>query len=127
MLEMIIAVTIFAGIVVALMGVWAMHARAVAHSRGTLMATHLAERLVEEALSEGWMVSPKQSDFTTRYTAESLINGQKTTTVFDWTREVLPRSTPDGGRYKLLRVKVTWEEGGKNREVDLDTVVTWQG
>lgn len=124
---MIFAVTIFAGIVVALMGVWAMHARAVAHSRGTLMATHLAEKLMEEALSEGWMVNSMQSNFTSRYNAQTWINGQHTTTSFDWSREVIPRTTPDGGRYKLLRVRVTWEEGGKNREVDLDTVVTWQG
>lgn len=127
MLEMIFAVTLFALIVVSLMGVWAMHARAVAHSRGTLIATHLAEMKMEEALSKGWLAQPQTSNTITAFRTETVVNGQKVDEVYDWTVDVTRQTTAEGGLCKLIQVKVTWQEQELKREVNLDTLITWQG
>lgn len=127
MLEMIFAVTLFALIVVSLMGVWAMHARAVAHSRGTLIATHLAEMKMEDALSRGWLAEPQESNAITAFRTEIVVNGQKVDEVYDWSVNVTRNTTSEGGLFKLIQVKVTWKEQEIKREVNLDTVITWQG
>lgn len=127
MLEMIFAVTLFALIVVSLMGVWAMHARAIAHSRGSLIATHLAEMKLEEALSKGWQVDSKESDVMTAYRAEITLNGQKTVEIYNWKVAVQRQSSSEGGLIKTIRVRVYWDEQEIKREVNIGTVITWQG
>jgi Tfp pilus assembly protein PilV len=54
LLEVAIAGFIFATISVAFMGVWGMQVRAVEKSRHSLVATMLAEELIEQAMDDGF-------------------------------------------------------------------------
>ena len=130
MLEMVFAATIFAIVGASLMGIWAMHARAVAHSRGTLLATHLAEMKMEEAKARGWQVQSARSGPLTAFHTRTYVNGQQVDEVYEWAVDVSERYTPDGARFKLIDVKITWDEkqdaGEIKREVHLDTIISWQ-
>lgn len=128
MLEMIFAVTLFATVVVALMGVWAMHARAVGRARNTLLAGHLAERVMEQALSQGWQVKPIPASDATRMDMTSILNGERVVNSFQYSVDVdsLGNGTDIG--LKQVRVVVKWTEADQqSREVDLDTIIYWQG
>ena len=124
---MILAVTIFAVIVCALMGVWVTHSRAVRHARNTLLATHLAESVMESALAQGWQVQSIPPDPWTCFHVDSVLNGEKVGADFQYALQVTRNTGARGNQYKLVNVKVTWTENDHEREVNLDTVVTWQG
>lgn len=126
LLEMVFASTIFAMVGGALMGVWAMHARAVGHARGTLLATHLAEMKMEEYKSRGWQVRSGESTPWTVYRTHSVLNGQPIDEEYRWKVVVTRYDLPGGGQYKMIEVTVTWEEREITREVKLETIITWQ-
>lgn len=127
LLEMVLAVTIFSVIVGALLGVWVMHARAVGHARNTLLATHLAESVLEAALAEGWQVQSIPPDPWTSFHVDCVLNGEKVGADFQYSLQVTRNTTARGSQLKLINVKVTWTEKDVEKEVNLDTVVTWQG
>lgn len=126
LLEMVFAATIFGIVGAALMGVWAMHARAVAHARGTLLATHLAEMKMEEAKARGWQVESRESSPMTALYTHSVVNGQPVEEVYNWKITVTRRYTDEGAQFKLIQVRVTWDEQDTKREVNIDTIIAWQ-
>jgi Tfp pilus assembly protein PilV len=128
MLEMIFAVTLFATIVVALMGVWAMHARAVGRARNTLLASHLGEKVMETCLAQGWQVQPVAPSDSTTIEMTCLINDQTVITDFQYSVEVNDLGDGSDVGLKQVVVRVDWTEpDGQKREVHLETVVFWQG
>ena len=62
LLEVMIASFIFSVVSVAFLGVWGMQARALEKSRHSLVASMLAEQLVEDAMNDGFERTPSTRD-----------------------------------------------------------------
>lgn len=124
--ECLIAAVLLCGIAVSLFGVWAMHARATAQSRETLVATFWAEQVMEEKLSQGYTV---QADTTTNlpFMAKHVADDQVFDTAFYYQTYVTDNPTPDNPGLKTVTVEVAWEHGGKWKSVRLVTRLGWQG
>lgn len=128
LLEVVIGVLIFATVMIGLTGVWVAHARSVAKSRYHLLATHLAEQLMETCIAQGWSVQPIRMSDNTRVKMKSTINGVELETEFRY--EVLvttEKPTPGQIGIKKARVRVYWDDDtGKDRKVSLTTLIFWQ-
>lgn len=129
LLEVVIAAFLFSTISVAFLGVWGMQARGLEKSRHSLVATMLAEQMVEEAMAEGYELvkvteeeeaEPKVIEMGTESrspTGEWVEIKAKYTT----SRSVKLVGDLDDDKLKLVTVKVTWEDSTKTGEVVLVT------
>ena len=124
LLEVVIGAFLFSTIAVAFLGVWGMQARGLEKSRHNLVATMLAEQMVEEAMAAGYERAKDQeptpikmeTEFRDKTGAWSVIPVEYTTE-----QTVAPIGDPDEDKLKLVTVKVTWEDSTRNGEVVLVT------
>lgn len=128
LLEVILAVVIFSTATVGLTGVWMMHARSVAKSRNIMIATHLAEQLMETCVAQGWEVQPVPQSDATRIMMKMVLNSVPLETEFRYevtVRTENPTNVKIG--IKHVKVRVYWDDDtGKDRRVFLETLVYWQ-
>ncbi len=134
LLEVIIASFIFAGISVSFLGVWGMQVRAVEKSRHLLVATYLAEQIMEEAISEGYEQLSVSEDGAEELEDIEIVNEnrRKTGPADQWdeqivlyrvTREVFEEGATSDDRLRRIVVRVTWDDTTKTGEVLLESFV----
>lgn len=123
LLEMMIAITLFGGVVISLMGVWVLHTKAIEKSQDTLVASNLAEAIMEdqEGLAFKAEPIPKTLVQVNRIVDNNIVPN-------DYYYEVLVTDTsgPTGPDLKEITVKVTWKEGPETKETKLVSFVYWQ-
>lgn len=129
LLEVVIAAFLFSTIAVAFLGVWGMQARGLEKARHNLVATMLAEELVEETMAEGYELTR----VTEGEPEPKIINMETESKAPDGSWSVIPvtyTSTrtvevigdlDDDDKLKMVTVRVTWEDTTKNGEVVLVT------
>lgn len=134
MLEVTIAAFIFSAVAISFVGVWGQQVRALEKSRHLMVATFLAEELIEESMAKGYAQvklteEPEdiESDTIVMTTESRNARGvdQWTSIPVDytWTRQVklVPGSDPDLDKIKQVIVKVQWSDTTKTGEVILET------
>lgn len=136
LLEVIVAAFIFSVVAIAFLGVWGQQARALEKSRHVMVATFLAEQLVEETMAGGYQLAkvtkPEEGPeiepivMTTEMRNPSDPNKwDKIEVTYTTSREVRqysePGGKPDKDKLKQVIVKVTWEDTTKTGEIVLET------
>jgi Tfp pilus assembly protein PilV len=128
LLEVIIGVFIFATATVGLTGVWLMHARLITKSRNVVIATHLAEQLMETCLTQGWQVQPIPLSDENKIHMKMVLNSVHSESEYRYevrVKEEKPTASKIG--IKHVKVRVYWnDDTGKDRRVSLETLVYWQ-
>jgi hypothetical protein len=124
----VIASFLFSTIAVAFLGVWGMQARGLEKSRHSLVATMLAEELVEETMAKGYETTqitegPPEPDEIFMETESRGPSGEWTSIPVTYTSErtVAPIGDPDKDKLKMVTVKVTWDDSTNIGEVVLVT------
>ena len=122
LLEVIVAVMLFASIATALNGIWIIQYRMMSRSRVMILGAHYAEQLCEEALESGydgvtaWALTypPDSSTLVSCSMAGKVL-----------TNELFPFvEVNDVGEFKQVTVRVTWlDKGIIRREVKYDVLL----
>ena len=122
LLEMIVAGLIFSAVSVALAGVFNYHYRAIGTGRLFLVAQHLARTKADEFIAAGHEKiatalitggqAPYEETFTTQVTWT--IRDQDVTTDFTVVSFYTDNTTTN---HRVCTVRVSWEEGGRTRNV----------
>ena len=123
LLETIIAVTIFGGLVVALLNIWIAHAKALDHTQNMLVAANLAESVMESQIGLGFKVKsmPKKDIELNRIVDDIVVP-----ITFTYEIGVVDTSGPTGPEVKQVRVRVTWKEQDVEKEVVVESLIYWQ-
>jgi type II secretory pathway pseudopilin PulG len=126
LLEVVIAAFLFSTIAVAFLGVWGMQARGLEKSRHKLVATMLAEQIVEEAMAEGYELTRVTEEPETSEIEMAIENRNKagewiSIPVVYQTERVVAEIGVDEDKLKQVIVKVTWEDSTNTGEVTLVT------
>ena len=128
LLEVVIGAFLFSTISIAFLGVWGMQARGLEKSRHSLVATMLAEQMVEEAMTEGYERAKVTEGEPETDTIDMATESRDRTG--EWSEIKVTYSTektvsvigdPDDDKLKLVTVKVRWEDTTRNGEVVLVT------
>ncbi len=134
-MEILIGSWIFCTVVCSLLSVWTTHASMLSKSRNMLIASHLAEQLMEQCISQGWDVVPIPASPSTQFREVFTINGQSYTVIFQYSIEVKtnPPPQPPGpdkppvGTKNIL-VTVSWNDSQTQvKQVQMETRVYWPG
>lgn len=123
LLEMMIAITLFGGVVISLMGVWVIHTRAIEKSQDTLVASNIAEAVMEDQQGLAFKTEPIPK---TLIQVKRIINDVEVPVDYYYEVEVVDTSGPTGPDLKEVTVKVTWTEAGETKETRLVSYVYWQ-
>lgn len=132
LLEVIIASFIFSVVSIAFLGVWGQQVRAMEKSRHVMVATFLAEQLVEETMAGGYqqakLTDPSEGAEAKPITMITMTKNHSNPDQWDeievtynTTREVLVYGDPKIDKLKQVIVRVTWEDSTKTGEVVLET------
>lgn len=137
LLEVTVAAFIFSVVAISFVGVWGQQVRALEKSRHIMVATFLAEELIEESMAKGYEQSKltDPADPTTmeldpiemfHYSRDPQGQWQEMKVYYTATREVKVfndpiTANPDDDKLKQVIVKVTWQDTTKNGEVVLET------
>lgn len=132
LLEVVVAAFIFSVVSIAFLGVWGQQVRAMEKSRHLMVATFLAEQLIEESRAGGYLQA-KLTEESEGPEIEPIIMTTETRNHSDpnvWdaievtyttSREVRQFGDPDNDKLKQVIVKVSWEDTTKTGEVVLET------
>lgn len=124
LLEMIIAAMVFVTIVVALLGVWAQNARMLRRDTNQVMASVIAQNIMESQVSLGFKaeaVPPTVFDVT------HFVDGTPAAAHFTYQVDVTDTSVgPDEVALKQCVVTVSWEEDGNVKKLQLESMLGWQ-
>lgn len=124
LLEMIIAAMVFLTIVVALLGVWAQNAQMLQRDSNHLMASVIAQNVMESQLSLGFKAEPiAETDFDVTH----FVDGKAAVAHFTYRVDVTDTSVgPNDVALKQCLVTVTWEENGNAKTLQLESMLGWQ-
>lgn len=123
LLEMMIAITLFGGVVISLMSCWVMHTKAIEKSQDTLVATNLAESIMEDQMGLAFKTEPIPK---TLVQVNRFIDNNTVPTDYYYEVQVVDTSGPTGPDLKEVTVIVTWQEGQETKETRLISYVYWQ-
>jgi type II secretory pathway pseudopilin PulG len=118
LLEMIVAGMIFAIVSVALAGVFNYHYRAIGSSRLFLVAQHLARSKADEFIAAGHqkiaetVINPNPNNSQSQVTWT--IRDQQIKTIYNIDSSY---QTDGATNHRICTVRVSWEEGGRTRNV----------
>ena len=128
LLEVVIAAFLFSIVSVAFLGVWGMQVRGAEKSRHNLVATLLAEQMIEEVMGQGYELTKESKDSDPpmepiKIQTESRgANGVWETIDVFYQPEIEVKEIGGGGdKLKQVTVKVTWQDTTKTGEVVLET------
>lgn len=127
LLEVVIASFLFSVVAVAFLGVWGMQVRAMEKSRHNLVATMLAEEIIEEIMSAGYELTPltegePKLGFVDMEMEHRGANGEWATITSRYESEVTVTEIGTGDdRLKQVTVKVTWDDSSHVGEIVLET------
>ena len=139
LLEVVIAGFIFSTVSVAFLGVWGMQARALEKSRHHLLATKIAEQLIEDSMEKGFermaatrgRNQPESAD--NPETAEHILTMELRSPSGEWgtvettyhtSVSVDPVGDVDDDRLKKVVVSVDWDDSSKVGQVKLVTFLS---
>ncbi len=123
--EALIACVLISGISIALFGVWAMHAKATAHTRDMLVAESWARQLMEEQLSKGYETvgSEPAAPFVIKHIEADVVHYRE----YYYATYITDTATPINPGLKRVVVQVQWEEQNIWKHFRLVTDLSWQG
>lgn len=134
LLETILACMIFSMVSVGLIGLWGNYARAMEKARHHIVASYLAEKVMEECVVLGYdLVDGKADASPVEHELQHTHKGQTIVSTYQVTVEVIPDSS--GEPAKTVKVAVKWndttvgrtsgspEPFSEVRSVSLETVV----
>ena len=123
LLEVMIATFVFSSVSIFFLGVWGQHVRANEKSRHYLVASHLAESLIEEKLSMGYGAVPADPTPEDR-PFEMIIKNRGAEITVEYRATVLVTEIGAAeDRLKSVEVRVTWDDSTSTGEVFLETVL----
>lgn len=122
LLELLIALTIFISVTVAMVAVWQTHARATAAAQDRLVGNAFAEMTMESQLARGWAAEDVPEE---TVTVTHLVDGVAVDAEYHRSSQVTDLG---GGQLglKQIVVLVWWELNGHRREVRITAMVGWQ-
>lgn len=136
LLELLMALFLFATLVPLFAGLWSTHHRAVRKSLNVVAATNICNLILEQAVGAGYagvdaMAATTLADrtLTLRTTTVDSSQGAPTTNLQDetyiWNMTVQGPADDPSIRVgeKLVRVEVEWEERGATQQVDASTLL----
>lgn len=123
LLEMMIAITLFGGVVISLMGLWVMHTKAIEKSQDTLVAANIAEAIMHDQQGLAFKTVPIPK---TLVQVNRILDDQLIPTDYYYEVQVVDTSGPAGPDLKEVTVIVTWREGSETKETRLVSYVYWQ-
>lgn len=123
LLEMMIAITLFGGVVISLMGVWVIHTKAIEKSQDTLVASNLAEAIMEDQEGLAFKAEPIPK---TLIQVNRIVDNNIVPNDYYYEVSVVDTSGPTGPDLKEITVRVTWKEGTETKETKLVSFVYWQ-
>lgn len=137
LLEVVIAAFIFSVSAIAFIGVWGMQVRGLEKSRHTLVATFLAEEIVEQAMADGYERTAPTTmpldevpyDIDTESLNPTTGVWERHSVTYVTTMQVTeidgedPNTDIDDDKVKQILVRVTWEDTTKTGEIVLETFV----
>lgn len=128
LLEVVIAGFLFSIISVAFLGVWGMQVRGAEKSRHNLVATLLAEQMIEEVMGQGYELTKESAPEDPpmepiEVEMESLgADGVWVTINVSYQPEIEVKEIGGAGdKLKQVTVRVSWEDTTKTGEVVLET------
>ncbi len=132
LLEVTIAAFLFSVVSIAFLGVWGMQVRGLEKSRHVMVATFLAEQMIEESMAGGYerskLTKPDEGPeiepivMTTEMRNPSDPNQwDQIEVTYTTSREVRAIMDPTVDKVKQIIVKVKWEDTTKQGEVVLET------
>lgn len=128
LLEVVIAAFIFSFVSVGFLSIWGLQVRSLEKSRHMLVATLLAEELIEESMAEGYNLlevgGPNHFDVDMEF--ENKGDRLDWTTMkasYERTRLVQEIFVNPDDSIKRVTVVVKWEDTSGPREITLETVV----
>lgn len=130
MLEMMFAVTLFGGMIVALTNIWVAHAKSLEKSEARLVAINFAETVMEECIAEGFQARDRTQTILLEKSTYEV--GRGTPIIqqvpYDVTVAVYDQTPANGApTYKIVRVVVEYDESGGRSKAELESYVGWQG
>ncbi len=132
LLEVTIAAFIFSAVSISFIGVWGQQVRAMEKSRHVMVATFLAEELIEESMAKGYEQSkltdadegPEEIPIVLTHETRDPRNHDQWNEMeveYTATRRIQTYGNPDTDKLKQVIVKVTWVDTTKTGEVVLET------
>ena len=128
LLEVSIAAFIFATVAIALLGVWAMQVRRLEKSRHHLVATMLAEAMVEQTMDDGYERTqvtkpdePVEAPVEMETEAKSPTGAWSKIPVTYQTSKTVEELGGKGDKLKKVVVEVTWEDSSGGGKISLIT------
>ncbi len=132
LLEVIVAAFIFSAVSVAFLGVWGQQVRALEKSRHVMVATFLAEQLIEETMAGGYpqakLTDPSEGPelkpivmTTETRNPSNPDQWDEIEVTYTTSREIRQYLDPSDDKLKQVIVKVSWEDTTKTGEVVLET------
>lgn len=133
LLEMVLALFLFAIIVPLFAGIWPIHKRAVSQSHAAVCGNHICRKVLEDSISAGYdgvdaLEAAPLADRTIQLVTEREDNDGNVTTqsqTFVWTLDVrTPAEEPTllTGE-KLVVAEVDWTEQGEPRKYSMNTIL----
>lgn len=131
LLEVILAGFIFATITASMVGVWITYAKATSKGRSLLVATHLAERVMEQQLALGWSaVSLDRDEEERRFVVTQSVDGAESRIAYYYwvdVEDLSDTSDPLNLGLKKIVVTVEWQSPEGSRTVSCESLVYWGG
>lgn len=107
LLEMVMAVLLFATVLVGLLSIWSTYSRAIGKARSVLVATYLGEQVMEGCIAAKYTnVDLFAASYPQTITTRAWIKGREVAT--DYVTRVATQSA--GPDMKAIRVTVEWQE-----------------
>lgn len=125
LLELVIGLMIFSTVSIALLGVWSSYYQMMGKSRSLLVATNLAQHIMEQQIALGWQSMDVPAGPGTILTMEQAVEGEITRVDYQYSVEVTDNSAPGSIGLKQVVVFVSWKDSSGRREVRAETMLYW--
>ena len=124
LLEVMIAFTLFATVMVLLASVWVTHARAMELGQDQEVAANLCQMFMEQSLQRGYATGPLAS---APFVVQRRIRGQIYDSTFYYTVNVTTATAPPitSPLHKVVQVKVEWADSTGNHSVHMESNAAW--
>lgn len=125
MIELMISMTIFSWVIMALFSVWVAHARALTKSQDNMVAAALCEQVMEAQLSLGWTADNVTE---TPFTVTHIVEGTPSKREYFYKVDVEIADIISAKSMKHVKVTVRYVDSLEiERTVIMNTYLSWQG
>lgn len=125
LLEVIIAMTVFSWMVMALFSVWVAHAKVLTKTQDNVVGAALAEQVIEAHLSMGWTADNVTEQ---PFTVTHIMDGVPTSRQYFYKVDVDIRDIDLAKSMKHVKVTVRYKDVlDTERKVVMNVYLSWQG